>query len=142
MDRLKINHKFIYAAGAVAVFILIGTAVWYFSQERLPGYNIEPVLKQNYIEPNGQISEYFTGTVVKKEISVIGPKLTVIEDANKMGRTFVVAPNARVWLGLIIGDKDITGSEMVTIYQVKTGQRIAVFIGKQNTAGRINILKR
>jgi hypothetical protein len=140
--RFSLDKKYLYIAAALAGVVLIGAVIWYFSQERLPGYNIDPVLKQSYVEPNGKTSEYVTGIITKTENSILGPKMTVKMDINNSRRTFYVAYDAPVWLGLIFGKKEITGVEKITFAELKKGWRVAAFIGTQNKAKRINVLRR
>jgi hypothetical protein len=142
MARINLRSKFIYIPAAIVVVALIAAAAWWLSVEHLPGYNTEPIQKSSFVEPGGKVSEYFTGTVVKSELSIIGPKLTVKVDTTESDRTFFLASTAQVWLGLIFEDKAITGKEQVTFSDIKAGQRVAVFIGPSNTAKQIHILKR
>ena len=140
--KITIDKKFLYIAAALAGAVLLGFLIWFFNQERLPGYNTDPALKQSYVEPNGQTSEYFTGIITMTEISIKGPKMTVKMDVNNSDRTFFVPYDAPVWLGLTVGDKGITGTENIAFTDLKKGWRVAAYIGPQNKAKRLNVLKR
>ncbi len=142
LGRLAIDYRYLYIAAGLAAAVLLGLAVWFLNQERLPGYNIDPTLKLSYIEPGGQTSEYITGLITMTEISIKGPKMTVEMDVNRSDRTFFVPSDAPVWLGLRIGDKDISGLEKIAFTDLKKGWRVAAFIGPQNKARRVNVLKR
>lgn len=138
----RIERKYVYILLAIAGAFILVVLVWFIRQERLPGYNTEPTFKPSYIEPGGQTSEFFTGIVEKTELSIRGPKMTVRMDLNNSDRTFFVAKNAIIWLGMEIGEDSITGDEEVLFKDLKVGWRVAVFIGKANEARRINVLKR
>lgn len=142
MATINLRSKSIYIPAAIIAVAFIAAAAWWLSVERLPGYNTEPTEKSSFVEPGGKVSEYFTGTVVKSELSIIGPKLTVKIDTTKSDRTFFLPANAPIWFGMIFGDKEITGETKATFADIKAGQRVAVFIGPTNKARRINILKR
>ncbi len=136
-------HKgYVLAVGAAIAVLLLAAGIWWFGIERLPGYNIEPVLKNEYIEPGGEISRYATGFVISNEQSILGPKISVRSDVTQQSLTFFLPETAPVWLGLVIGNKTITGQERLTFTDIKAGQRVAVFIGPVNKARRVNILKR
>ncbi len=136
-------HKgYVLAAGGVVLVLLVAAGIWWFGTERLPGYNIEPVLKNEYIEPGGAISRYATGIVISNEQSIMGPKISIQSDVTRQTITFFLPETAPVWLGLVIGNKAITGNERLTFADIKTGQRVAVFVGPVNKARRVNILKR
>jgi hypothetical protein len=142
VGKYSVDYKIIYIAVAVVGVLVLGILFWYIFQERLPGYNTDPTLKISYVEPGGQTSEYITGLITMTEISIKGPKMTVKMDANNSDRTFFVPYDAPVWLGLIVGSKDITGQEKIVFTDLKKGWRVAAFIGPQNKAKRINVLKR
>jgi hypothetical protein len=142
MDRLNLRSRVIYIPAIIIALALIIAGVWWLSIERLPGYNTEPIHKMSFVEPGGLESEYFTGTVSVFDISILGPKMSVVTDVDKSNRTFFLPTYAPVWLGLVFGDKGITGQEKVTYNDIKVGQRVAVFIGPVNRARRVNILKR
>lgn len=137
-----INRKYLYAAGAIAGVIVLVFLVWFARLERLSGYNLQPTLKGSYVEPGGATSEYFTGIIKSTEISIKGPKMTVTMDINNSDRTFFVPYNAPVWLGLILGDKSITGDQKIAFTDLQKGWRVAVFVGPANDARRINVLNR
>lgn len=141
-DLWYYRKPYVLAAAGAALALLLGVGIWWFSIERLPGYNVSPVLKNEFVEPGGAVSRYVTGTVISTEISILGPKLSVRSDATQQLVTFYLPENAPVWLGMITGDKAITGNEKLTFADIKVGQRIAVFIGPVNKARRVNILKR
>jgi hypothetical protein len=143
LDDLWYYHKpwVIGTVGTVLAILLI-FAGWWLSVERLPGYNTAPVLNLGYIEPGGAKATYATGVVVSTEISIKGPKMTIASDLTQEQLTFFVPDKAPIWLGLIIGDKNITGREQVPFAEIKKGQRVAIFIGQLNEARRVNILKR
>jgi hypothetical protein len=143
LDDLWYYHPgwVIAALGVLAAALLIA-GVWWFGIERLPGYNTDPALTTSYIEPGGATSTYATGIVVSTELSIKGPKMTIASDVTQQQITFFVPETAPVWLGLIIGDKTITGRERVTFADIKKGQRVAIYIGPVNQARRVNILKR
>lgn len=138
----EINRKYLYAAGAIIGVIVLAFLFWFIRLERLSGYNIEPTLKGSFVEPGGATSEYFTGIIKGTEISIKGPKMTVTMDINNSDRTFFVPYNAPVWLGMIIGDKGITGDQKIAFTDLKKGWRVAVFIGPANDARRVNVLNR
>lgn len=144
MAGLRINvRSWWFRLGAViAALIIVGLAVWWFSLERLPGYNMEPTNKKSYVEPGGRTSEYFTGHIKKVELSIIGWKMTVTLDENNSERTFLIPADSPIWLGLVISNRTISGRERAKLSDLKAGQRVAVFIGKDNKATRINILQR
>ncbi len=129
----------------IAVVILIALVIglaWWFSRERLPGYNTEVVDEKVYREPTGIYAEYFTGEIVKTEFSVIGPKITVKRESDGQSRTFYLSNDAVIWLGLVIEDNGIKGEEKAGFGDLKKGQRVAVFIGKGNKSDHIHILVR
>ncbi|MFA5867590.1 MAG: hypothetical protein WC891_06500 [Actinomycetota bacterium] len=142
LGRIAIDYKYLYIAAGLAGAVILGLFVWFVNQERLPGYNTDPTLKLSYVEPGGETSEYITGLITMLEISIKGPKMTVKMDVNQSDRTFYVPSDAPVWLGLTIGAKDITGRERIAFTDLKKGWRVAAFIGPQNKARRLNVLKR
>jgi hypothetical protein len=142
LGRMNIEYKYVYIAAAAAGVILVALLTWYLTSERLPGYNTDPVFKQSYVEPDGKTSEYLTGIITMTEMSIIGPKMTVKMDVNNSDRTFYVPVRAPIWLGLVIGNKDITGREKIAFKDLKKGWRVAVFIDPRNRATRINVIER
>jgi len=143
MGRMKIDKRhLIWGAAGLAVIVLASLGIWWFGTERLPGYDMDSVYRLNYVEPGGDVAEYFNGVIKMKEYSIRGPKMTVTADLSNSDRTFFVSKNAEIWLGLDIGDSDITGKEKTDFEHLKKGQRVAVFIGDKNEATHIHILKR
>lgn len=140
--RINVKSRWFRLGQVVAVVVIIGLAVWWFSLGRLPGYNTEPTYKKSYVEPSGRTSEYFTGYIKKVELSIIGWKMTVTLDENNSERTLLIPANAPIWLGMVIGSRTISGQVRAKLPDLKAGQRVAVFIGKENKATRVNILKR
>jgi hypothetical protein len=142
LGRMSIEYKYVYIAAAAVGVVFVSLMIWFLTAERLPGYNTDPVFKQSYVEPDGKTSEYLTGIITMMEMSIIGPKMTVKMDVNNGDRTFYVPATAPIWLGLVIGNKDITGREKIAFKDLKKGWRVAAFINTQNRAIRINVLKR
>ena len=140
--RINAKSRWFRLGAAIAVLVIVGLAVWWFSQERLPGYNTEPTNKKSYVEPSGRTTEYFTGNIKKVELSIIGWKMTVTLDENNSERTFLIPADTPIWLGLVIGSRTISGRERAKLPDLKAGQRVAIFIGKDDKATRVNILKR
>lgn len=140
--RINVKSRWFRLSAIVVVLVITGLAVWWFNLERLSGYNTEPAYERSYVEPGGRISEYFTGYIKKVELSIIGWKMTVTLDENNSERTFLIPGDTPIWLGLVIGSRTISGRERAKLSDLKAGQRVAVFIGKDNKATRINILKR
>ncbi|MFH1737187.1 MAG: hypothetical protein ABH838_04785 [Actinomycetota bacterium] len=140
--RINVKSRWFRLGAVIAALVIIGLAVWWFSLERLPGYNMEPTYKKSYVEPGGRPSEYFTGYIKKVELSIIGWKMTVTLDENNSERTFLIPGDTPIWLGLVIGSRTISGRERAKLSDLKAGQRVAVFIGKDYKATRVNILKR
>jgi len=138
-----VNKKKIWVLMIAGILFvaLIGLIVW-IGQERLSGYNTEVTDEHIYREPTGIYTEYFTGTIVKTEWSLIGPKITVKKESSGQDRTFYLSRDALIWLGLIIDDQGIKGDEKIAFKDLKKGQRVAVFVGKGNTANHIHILVR
>ena len=135
------NNLILGVSGALAIVLIAGLA-WWVSIERLPGYNTEPDHRMEYVEPDGSVSEYLTGTVTNVYMSPLGPKITMRLDLDNSQRVFYLNAGTPVWVGLTIGDKTITGKETADAADITKGQRIAVFIGKSNTAKRLHILVR
>jgi hypothetical protein len=143
MAGINVTKKqLIWGAVAVIAVIVAGAAIWWFNQERLPGYNIEPIYRNEYLEPDGSVSQYFTGTVARNEFSILGPKVDVTSDYDGQTRTFYIKNETKIFVGIIFGEKSITGAERTTFDEVKPGYRVAVFVSKPNKAKRIHILRR
>lgn len=128
--------------GLLALVVVVAAGLLVVRQfSGLPGARMAPVDDKSYVEPNGRTGEFFTGALTNVDMSIRGPKLTVRKDASGQLRTFFLG-DAKLWLGLIEGEKDITGVEQVDASRLKVGQRLACFLGKANRATHVHILTR